>query len=63
MKVGFKVSKESDAEEPVIGSAETGESEEYEWFDFLFPKVVDFLMVFGALSLVRDVVDYILKRK
>ena len=62
MKVGFTTEKE-ETTEPVIGSAEITDEEENEWFDFLFPKVLDFFMVYGALSLVRDVVDYVLKRK
>ena len=63
MKVGFKVDGDSDTKEPVTGFAEVVEKEENDWFEFLAPIVMDFFMVYGALSLVRDVVDYVLKRK
>lgn len=62
-KIGFKVNEDSEMKEPVVGTAEvTDIEEENGWFGFLFPKALDFFMVYGALSLVRDVVDYVLNR-
>ena len=60
MKVGFQ----QETEEPLEaerGTADVNETAEDEnsWFEFFFPKVLDFLMIYGAVSFVKSVIEYV----
>jgi len=60
MRVGF-TSETEESLEPGMGTADVNETEEDDnvWFEFLFPKVMDFFMIFGAVSFVKNVIEYV----
>ena len=62
-RVGFQ----HEADEPLdpeIGTADVNETEEDEniLFEFFFPKVLDFFMIYGAVSFVKNVIEYVLPK-
>jgi len=60
MRVGFKQETEESLE-PDMGTADVNETEEDDnvWFEFFFPKVMDFFMIYGAVSFVKNVIEYV----
>ena len=60
MRVGFTQETEESLE-PDVGTADVNETEEDDnvWFEFLFPKVMDFFMIYGAVSFVKNVIEYL----
>ncbi len=60
MKIGFT----SETEEPLksaFGTADVDEviDDEDEIWIFFFPKILDFFMIYGAVSFVKDVIEYV----
>jgi len=60
MRVGFTQETEESLE-PDVGTADVNETEDDDnvWFEFLFPKVMDFFMIYGAVSFVKNVIEYL----
>jgi len=60
MRVGF-TSETEEQQETEIGTADVNETEDDDdvWFEFLFPKVMDFFMIYGAVSFVKNVIEYV----
>jgi len=60
MRVGF-TSETEQQQEPEVGTADVNETEDDDdiWLEFFFPKILDFFMIYGVLSLTKDVIEYI----
>jgi len=60
MRVGF-TSETEQQQEPEVGTADVNETEDDEnvWFEFFFPKAMDFFMIYGAISFVKNVIEYV----
>ena len=63
MKVGFQ----QETEEPLEaerGTADVNETAEDEnsWLEFFFPKVLDFFLIYGAVSFVKNVIEYVMPK-
>ena len=63
MRVGFQ----QETEEPLEaerGTADVNETAEDEnsWFEFFFPKVLDFFLIYGAVSFVKNVIEYVMPK-
>ena len=60
MRVGFAQETE-EQQEPELGTADVNDSNEDEnvLFEFFFPKVLDFFMFYGAVSFVKNVIEYV----
>ena len=60
MRVGFAQETE-EQQEPELGTADVNDSNEDEnvLFEFFFPKVLDFFMIYGAVSFVKNVIEYV----
>ena len=62
MKIGFIQPEEDDSSEAVPGYAETAVDEDDEdgsWLGWAFKVFIDFCIVYGLISIVRDLIDYL----
>jgi len=60
--MGYGFSSETEESlEPDVGTADVNDIDDDDnaWLEFFFPKLVDFFMIYGAVSFVKNVIEYV----